>query len=100
MQSARKRAEKISLALCEMERASDDKLQLRGISLTLRTALNMAFLGTSEAAHAAKFVEKYVPFGEPLSDPARRRIARIIERLEAEITPVFAPERLADDLFL
>jgi len=76
----------------------DENLSLGELSLTLRTALNMAFIGTSEAACAAKFVEQYVPYGVPLSEEARQKIVWIINRLELQIFPVFARDRLFDDL--
>lgn len=100
MQSASKHLEKLSAAFCRMVLAQDDKRQIGELSLTLRTALNMAFIGTNEAAYAANFVEQYVPFGVPLSDDARGQIVQIISRLEAQSFPVFARERLCDDLGL
>lgn len=100
MQSASKQVEKLSVAFTRMVLAADDKLQLGDVSLALRTALNMAFIGTSEAALAAKFVEEHVPFGLPLSDTARVNIERIIKRLEEQRFPVLARERLSDDLGL
>lgn len=98
MQSASKHVEKLSVAFTRMVLAADDKPQLAGLSLTLRTALNMAFIGTSEAALAAKFVEEHVPFGLPLSDTARVNIERVIKRFEEQKYPVLARERLSDDL--
>ena len=100
MQSASKQVEKLSVAFTRMVLAADDKLQVGDVSLALRTALNMAFIGTSEAALAVKFVEEHVPFGLPLSDTARVNIERIIKRLEEQRFPVLARERLSDDLGL
>lgn len=100
MRAASKHVEKLSVAFTRMVLAADDKHQLGDLSLALRTAINMAFMGTSEAARAAKFVEEYVPFGVPLTDTARGHISRIIDRIERQHFPVLARESLSDDLGL
>jgi len=68
--------------------------------LTLRTALNMTFIGTDDAAYAACFAEKYIPYGKSLSDESRDEIRKVIGRLKAQKSPVFSREHLMDDMGL
>lgn len=91
---------KLRAAFCRMARSRSGTQDLGDLSLTLRTALNMTFIGTDDAAHAARFVEKHIPYGKPLSEKSRAEIRHVIGRLKAQKSPVFSRERLMDDMGL
>lgn len=99
MQSANKLG-KLRAAFCRMARQRSGAQDLGDLSLTLRTALNMTFIGTDDAAYAACFAEKYIPYGKSLSDESRDEIRKVIGRLKAQKSPVFSREHLIDDMGL
>lgn len=89
-------AERVSGAFANLVITASNGDDVSDATIKLRSAINATFSGTKDARYSIAFVERNVPYGQPLTEKAKERIQWLIGAIEKGDAIVFKRERLID----